>query len=96
MSGISTSNLTWRYIGEVEQKFTANPENDLDAVNYIDLAGTWAVTDWATLRAGVNNITDEEPEYVSQGITARENGNTYPGVYDALGQYWFVGFSVEF
>ena len=89
-------NLTWRYIGEVDQEFTSNPASDLDAVNYIDLAGTWAVTDWATLRAGVNNITDEEPEYVPQGVTARENGNTYPGVYDALGQYWFVGFSVEF
>ncbi|WP_231871149.1 TonB-dependent siderophore receptor [Halioglobus sp. HI00S01] len=89
-------NLTWRYIGEVKQEFTANPPSDLDAVNYLDLSGTWNVTDWARIRAGVSNITDEEPEYVPQGVTARENGNTFPGYYDALGQYWFVGATFEF
>jgi iron complex outermembrane receptor protein len=69
---------------------------DLDAVSYFDLAATWNVTDYATLRAGVNNLTDEEPEYVPQGVTARENGNTYPGIYDPLGQYLFVGATIQF
>lgn len=89
-------NLTWRYIDDVKQIGTANPEQNLDSMNYFDLAGTWAVTDWATLRAGINNLLDEEPEYVPQGATARENGNTYPGLYDALGQYWFVGAQFQF
>ena len=88
-------NLTWRYYDEVEQVQTSNPANDIDSQNYIDLAGTWNVTDWATLRLGMNNIFDEEPPFVSQGVTARENGNTYPGIYDPLGQYWFIGATVQ-
>ena len=50
----------------------------------------WNVTDYATLRAGVNNLLDTSPPITDNGITARNNGNTYPGAYDALGQYWFL------
>lgn len=91
-----TVNLTWRYIDEVEQAFTANDPIDIDSQDYIDLAATWAVTDYATLRLGMNNVLDEEPPFVAQGVTARENGNTYPGIYDPLGQYWFAGVSFQF
>jgi hypothetical protein len=44
----------------------------------------------------MNNIMDEKPPFVAQGVTARENGNTYPGIYDPLGQYWFAGVSFQF
>ena len=27
---------------------------------------------------------------------APKNGNTYPGIYDPLGQYLFAGFTVQF
>ena len=30
------------------------------------------------------------------GSTLRNNGNTYPGIYDHLGQYWFLGATVNF
>ena len=33
------------------------------------------------------------PRDHTEGITARNNGNTYPGGYDSLGQYWFVAAS---
>jgi iron complex outermembrane recepter protein len=88
--------LAWRYIGDVDQIGTSNPPTKLDAQSYFDLAGTWGATEWLTIRAGVNNILDEEPPFVPQGVTARENGNTYPSAYDALGQYWFIGASVDF
>lgn len=88
--------LGWRYLSSVDQIGTDRPPTEIAAQNYIDLAGTWAVNDWLNLRAGVNNVLDREPPFVPQGVTARENGNTYPGIYDALGQYWFVGTSVSF
>jgi outer membrane receptor protein involved in Fe transport len=88
--------LAWRYSGEVDQIGTNNPPTKLDAQSYFDLAGSWSATEWLSIRAGVNNILDEEPPFVPQGVTARENGNTYPGAYDALGQYWFIAASVEF
>ncbi|NIL94899.1 MAG: TonB-dependent receptor [Woeseiaceae bacterium] len=92
-----TLSLGWRHIDSVDQiQSGANPPVELDSMNYFDLAANWAPTDWLNLRLGVNNITDEEPPFVSQGVTARENGNTYPGAYDALGSYWFFAASVEF
>ena len=88
--------LGWRHIGSVDQVGTNLPPTKLDSQNYIDLSGNWSATDWLTIRAGVNNLLDREPPFVPQGVTARENGNTYPSAYDALGQYWFVAASVEF
>ena len=45
------------------------------------------------MRAGVNNLLDTAPPITDNGVTARNNGNTYPGAYDALGQYWFLAAS---
>ena len=90
-----TTSLTWRYIDGIAQEFTSSP-NNIDDYNYFDLSAIWAVTDYATVRAGINNIFDEEPPFVYQGVTARENGNTYPGIYDPLGQYMFVGVNFQF
>ncbi len=82
-------NLNWRYIDKVEQTQTSNPIN-LDSQNYLDLAANWRATENLTFRAGINNVLDEAPPFVPQGVTARENGNTYPGTYDPLGSYWFL------
>ena len=90
-----TANLTWRYIDEISQ-IGCTTCNDIESQDYIDLSANWNVTDYATLRIGMNNIMDEEPPFVYQGVTARENGNTYPGIYDPLGQYWFVGATMQF
>jgi iron complex outermembrane receptor protein len=93
-----TVNLNWRYIGEVDQTGIgagATPI-DIDSQDYFDIAATWNVTDYATLRLGMNNVLDEQPPFVAQGVTARENGNTYPGIYDPLGQYWFAGVTMQF
>ena len=93
----ATISLGWRYSDGIDQIGSgSNPPLKLDSTSYIDLAGSWSATDWLNIRAGVNNVLDEEPPFVSQGVTARENGNTYPGAYDALGMYWFVGASVKF
>jgi outer membrane receptor protein involved in Fe transport len=88
-------NLGWRHIDSVDQVDATVPTT-LDSQNYFDVSGTWAATEWLQVRAGVSNVLDEEPPFVPQGVTARENGNTYPGAYDALGQYWFLAASVEF
>ncbi|HEX7037188.1 MAG TPA: TonB-dependent receptor [Pseudomonadales bacterium] len=88
-------NLTWRHIGGVDQEFTNLPATNIDAQNYFDISGSWAATDWLTVRAGVNNLFDKEPPFVPQGVTARENGNTYPSAYDALGQYMFLAATVR-
>jgi len=99
----------WRYIGGV--KLDTNEGNPLlnnggfDVVdahipgyNYFDLSGNWRIKDGFTVRAGVNNIFDTDPPITSNIATqvGVGNGNTYPGVYDALGREFFIGLTAKF
>jgi iron complex outermembrane recepter protein len=78
----------------------------LNSQDYFDLSTSIAVSDHANFRLGVNNLLDRQPPLVSSGNTAVGagngcasvscNGNTYPGVYDALGRYLFASFSLNF
>jgi len=85
----------WRHISSVTD---LNGNLDLPSVNYLDLAGTWDVTENASVRLGINNITDKEPPIAGNaaGPSINGNGNVFPGMYDALGRYMFVGVSVSF
>jgi iron complex outermembrane receptor protein len=79
----------WRRVGEMDIRSTANK---LDSIDYFDLLGTWDVSERVTLRAGVNNVTDEAPRTWSPGIQA----NTDPSTYDVLGRRYFVGLTAKF
>ena len=59
------------------------------------LAATWQVMDTVTLRAGVNNVLDDNPQ-LSYSVGTTGNGNTYPQVYDSLGRYFFFGVTANF
>lgn len=88
-------NLTgyWRYIGDVTE--TGVEQADFDAFSWLDLAGTWQATEHLMLRAGVNNVFDKEPPLTGDSGAGFGNGNTFPGVYDAKGRYWFMGLSIR-
>ena len=76
-----------------------NENLDLDSIDYFDLAGVWDIMDdTISLRAGVNNIMDEEPPIAGNaaGPSINGNGNVFPGMYDALGRYYFLGATVRF
>lgn len=85
----------WRHVDEVQD---LNGNVDIDKQDYFDLAGSWMVNDWATLRSGVNNVFDEEPPIIGNGAgpSISGNGNVFPGLYDHLGRYWYFGVSVGF
>jgi iron complex outermembrane recepter protein len=94
---------TWRYFGEVELfalggiPAPANrPDRYFDAENYFDIAATWQMRDNLRLRAGVNNVLDNDPPISASVGAGFGNGNTYPQVYDALGRYIFVGLTADF
>lgn len=83
----------WRHIGGLSPVTGVGPE--VPAHDYLDLSLRWAAREGVTLQAGVNNLLDKDPPLVQVNPPAG-NGNTLPGVYDALGQYWFLGASVRF
>ena len=70
------------------------------------MAATYTVWDRVNLRAGVNNLMDNDPPLVTGGNAGRAgsnlcpagpcNGNTYPGTWDALGRLLWVGATIDF
>ena len=90
-------NLTWRHIGAVDLDTgaTGRVDSTLDAQDYFDVSGTWAVKDWAAFRFGVNNFLDNDPP-LSASVGTTGNGNTYPQTYDAMGRYVFLGLTLDF
>ncbi|WP_322964723.1 TonB-dependent receptor domain-containing protein [Sphingomonas fuzhouensis] len=104
---VGSISLNWRYIGptkltnnSTDPNFANTPSifnSRIKAYNYFDLAGTAKVQDGIVFRAGVNNLFDRDPPIIAQGLLAAfGNGNTYPGMYDAVGRTVFIGLTAEF
>ena len=91
-----TASLMWRHINRVD----GDDESlvDLWKMDYLDLAVTWQITDDAKIRFGANNLLDKSPPVAGNpaGPSRLGNGNVFPGTYDALGRYLFMGASMEF
>ena len=89
--------LGWRYLSGVED--LNDTRIDLGARHYFDLAAIWDYSDAIAVRVGINNLLDKAPPIVGSGSAGPSiggNGNTFPGLYDALGRYLFIGVSVGF
>lgn len=101
------ASVQWRYIGE--SKLDANSDEPvlgvglgdningkLKAINYIDLSGTWEMSEKFAFRAGVNNVFDKGPQVISGGDISGVGGpNAYP-TYDLLGRTFFMGVTATF
>jgi len=85
---------TIRHIGEIEAKGAG--QQDLGERNYWDLGAIYQMNEEVTFRAGVQNVLDREPPLADGGPSIFGNGNTFPGTYDALGRYIFLGASMSF
>ncbi|KQW83235.1 TonB-dependent receptor plug domain-containing protein [Brevundimonas sp. Root1279] len=79
----------WRHVGALDQFGTSV---ELGSVDYFDLNGSIDITDSISLRATINNLTDEEPITYSPGVQA----NTDPSTYDTLGRRYSIGLTAKF
>ena len=82
--------MRYRYQGEVVN--FNNAAQVIDGIHYFDLNGSWAVNDAISLRAGVNNVTDELAPVYAPSIAS----NTDPSSYDLLGRRYYVGLTARF
>ena len=82
--------VMWRYTSKVDDRNESGI--DLKSISYIDLSAIWDVTERIQVRTGINNLFDVEPPIAGNGAgpSIAGNGNTFPGMYDALGRYWFI------
>ena len=72
----------------------------IGAYDYFDLSGAWTVSQGVHLTVGVNNLLDKAPPVLpsggkTAGPTGPLNGNTFPGVYDPMGRFFFVSGTVK-
>jgi outer membrane receptor protein involved in Fe transport len=74
-----------QYIGETQ--FTG-----VGDVWYWDFAGTWDVTEYASLRVGVNNIADRLPPTYAPNVQS----GTDPSLYDVIGRRVFFQTNIKF
>lgn len=108
-------NVLWRYLSAVERIDSIDTEtgaittfsqagtdvssSKIDGEHYFDVAAFWDVNDHVELRAGVNNVLDNDPPLVPQfnpSPTSNTEGNTIAGVYEAAGRFVFVGAKLSF
>jgi iron complex outermembrane receptor protein len=70
----------------------------LGSRSYLDLLASFTVKDNYSFRVGVNNVLDKDPP-LNGNVNCPTGGcnqNVWPGVYDALGRYVFVGLTANF
>lgn len=103
----ATLSVAWRYIGGMKYEgdsdeptiggnATPDPFNHrIPARSYVDLSAVWHVNDNYSLRAGVNNVLDQDPPLVNNAYSGTGSPNTYP-TYDLLGRKLFIGFTANF
>ena len=85
------------------QKTPYLPLSHIAAYNYLDLTGTFNLYKNIRMELGINNLADKAPPIVT-GVDcstaspagANCNGNTFPGVYDAMGRYLFATVTAQF
>jgi outer membrane receptor protein involved in Fe transport len=108
--GDFSASLLWRHIGSAKiETAQLDPDKDgvqdvyepfqqIDAYDFLDLYGSWQMTDALTLRASVTNMFEKEPPVVgNEAADTRSNsGNTFPSRYDTLGRVYSVGINVKF
>jgi outer membrane receptor protein involved in Fe transport len=85
----------WRHVGEVtdDDDSTFYTVEELDAVDYFDLAIAFDVSDEFTLNMGINNLLDKQPQIIG---TNQQQSNTYPNTYDVLGRDFFISGNFRF
>ncbi len=93
--GPVTTTLHWRYIAAMKhQDVVVDPTSTTPGVptyNYFDIDAHWAVMDHLELVAGLTNIGDKGPPFVSgQPLT------TDSATYDIIGRTYYVGFKSKF
>jgi outer membrane receptor protein involved in Fe transport len=77
----------------------SNTDAYLSSYSYFDLTAAVKLADKLTVRLGCNNVLDKNPPLIGTADASSPptfNGNTYPGVYDALGRYVFAEVTAQF
>ncbi len=99
LSDAWTINGRWSHVGEVTDARVVDgaPANTvatpvIDGHDYFDVAASWSPTEWAQIRIGAQNITDEDYPLIGD---VDEQSNGFPSVYTPYGRQFFVALRLK-
>ena len=72
------------------------PTCSAPAAWFWDASLTYVYDETMVITAGINNIDDEEPPFVSLGAGSNRGGRVVSSGYDQYGRSWFVNFTKSF
>jgi iron complex outermembrane recepter protein len=98
--GNANVGLRWRYLPEVKNGAYVTDRNTLifptEAYSVFDAFAGYDINSRYQLRAGIDNLFNEDPPVVG-GLPGDSNSaSTLPGYYDTLGRRAYVGLKIEF
>jgi iron complex outermembrane recepter protein len=85
-----------RYIGALEPlaNIAATTPVKADAIEYVDLSGSWHFNDTLEVYGGVDNVFDEDPPLLTSSWGG--DANTDVTLYDVIGRRYFLGMRAHF
>jgi outer membrane receptor protein involved in Fe transport len=93
--GPVTLGTQWRYVDDM-QDVNLDADYHVPSYDYFDLYAGYAFgagrADGLTLRAGIENLTDEDPPLLPSSV----NANTDASQYDVLGRRYYMNLSYRF
>jgi outer membrane receptor protein involved in Fe transport len=88
--------LRWQHLPTINPQPGASVDlRGVDSHDQLDLFADWTFSERYQLRAGIDNLTDAEPEVVGATSTNNALGSTSVN-YDPFGRRYFVGLSMSF
>jgi iron complex outermembrane recepter protein len=86
--------LRWQHLPELDvAPGTAANTFGVDAHDQLDVFGSWQFTDRITIRGGIDNLTNADPEIVGATTVNNNLGSTNSN-YDQFGRRVFLGLSI--
>jgi outer membrane receptor protein involved in Fe transport len=93
--------FNWRHLPSARSgTYATNPTTTIqgaDTYDIVDFNARWDVSQRVSLRMGIDNLFDRDPEIVGRdpGVT-NALGSTLPGYYDVLGRRFYAGVKLNF
>jgi outer membrane receptor protein involved in Fe transport len=88
--------LRWQHLPSLDpQPGSALTVFGVDAHDQYDLFANWSFGERYSLRAGIDNLTNEDPEVVGRTTANNALGSTSAD-YDTFGRRFYLGLNVDF
>jgi iron complex outermembrane recepter protein len=92
--------VRWRYLPEVKNgAYVTNraaPQLPTESYSVFDAFASYSFNERFQLRAGIDNLLNEDPAVVGATPTDSNSNTTLAGYYDTLGRRFYVGLRMEF